>query len=133
MKNIFVYGTLMYDEIWKSIVEGKYEKDIAIINGYERLNVKNEVYPALVERLSSSVKGVVRKNVSSSDIDRLNVFEGKYYKLTKNTALDQGRDIEVLLYLLDNKYSHIVEVTIWSESRLEKNNIDFFYEYLFWF
>lgn len=117
----------MYDEVWNSIVKGSYNKCIASINGYERLNIKNEVYPALVKKKNSEVMGVIWKNVSSLDVEKLNIFEGDYYSLEKGQAIEKsGKKIQISFYLLKNRYSYILENSTWSKRKFETKGLQLF-------
>ena len=59
MKNMFVYGTLIFDDTWNRIVQHHYEKQAAMLPGYKRLSVKGECYPGLVKTFNGSVEGVI--------------------------------------------------------------------------
>ena len=49
MSNLFVYGSLMYEPVWRRIVRGEFQSTRASLRGYRRLCVVNEDYPAIVK------------------------------------------------------------------------------------
>ena len=49
MKNTFVYGSLMFDAVWDALIKNRYRKVAARLDGYTRVCIRGEVYPALVE------------------------------------------------------------------------------------
>ena len=77
--SVFVYGTLMYDEVWSRIVIGKYKRIDAQLSGYRRLKFKDENCPGIVKG-EGTVKGLVRLQVDQDNVARLDTFEGTYYE-----------------------------------------------------
>ena len=58
---MFVYGTLMADEVVHVLLKRNPQKTPAILHGYVRHRVNNHVYPAIVPGTSNDkVTGVVR-------------------------------------------------------------------------
>ena len=69
MKNIFVYGSLMFDSVWNRVVTGSYSKIEGQLFGYSRFTIKGEHYPGLIEK-PGTVDGVIWLDVSDTDIAR---------------------------------------------------------------
>ena len=90
MKNIFVYGSLMFDGIWNRVVKRQYQKQSALLPGYMRLAVKGKSYPGLIKSVNSSVQGMIYFNVTARDIKRLDKFEGRYYRKVPVTVVCEG-------------------------------------------
>ncbi len=63
MSNLFVYGALMYGDIWKHVVKGNCKKYKGKLSGYRRLKIHNKIYPGLVNG-NGEVDGYIRINVS---------------------------------------------------------------------
>jgi gamma-glutamylcyclotransferase (GGCT)/AIG2-like uncharacterized protein YtfP len=134
LNNIFVYGTLMYREVWGKVVKGDYINCAATINGYERFAIKNEVYPAVIKYPNTQVEGIIWKGVNSADLDSLNAFEGEYYSLERGKAIDHdGQVISVLFYLLKDQYQSILESNKWDKHQFEFNHLDLFINTYFGF
>ena len=126
MKNIFVYGSLMYDEVWQRIVQGFHPKIKAEIVGYKRLKVKNAEYPGLV-KAEGIVQGLVWLNVSQSDIEKLDLFEGDFYKRVEGIATDiNNNKIIVNFYLIQNSYLSILEDVEWNKEEWEQHGLEKF-------
>ena len=82
MENIFVYGSLMSEYIYKNVVNSThddYEKSSGILNNYKRVCVKNRIYPAIIQQQDSTVTGILKK-VPVDHLGILDVFEGQEYK-----------------------------------------------------
>jgi gamma-glutamylcyclotransferase (GGCT)/AIG2-like uncharacterized protein YtfP len=87
MKNIFVYGSLMFDDVWNRVVKRRYQKQPALLPGYRRMAIRGKSYPGLIKSVNSSVQGVIYFNVFARDIKRLDKFEGRYYRKVPVTVL----------------------------------------------
>ena len=126
MKSLFVYGSLMYDEVWNKIVQRCHQKLKAEIVGYKRLKVKNANYPGLVKG-KGTVQGFVWLNVSQSNIKRLDSFEGEYYSRVEGIATDINNNrIIVDFYLIQDLYLSILEDSEWDENEFRNNGLDNF-------
>ena len=77
--HVFVYGSLMYDPVWGSVVQGAYQNLSAVAANHRRHAVIGETYPAMVPAAGHSVHGLLWLDVASEDIHRLDVFEGAEY------------------------------------------------------
>lgn len=133
MINVFTYGSLMFDRVWSSVVDGSYRKTEALLNGYVRKAVKGEVYPAICPSAShSEVQGIVYYNVTPADLGRLDVFEGELYcrKTVKVVAVDTGR-IFAETYVLKEEHYPISSHLEWSAEKFEKKDIHRFIESYF--
>lgn len=98
--HVFVYGSLLFDEVWSRVVEGQYSSFGATLSGYRRHAVAGETYPAVMPLAGSSVQGLVYENVSQSDIDRLDLFEGREYRREKASVTDaHGQSVSAHFYL----------------------------------
>ena len=127
LNNIFVYGSLMYSEVWDKIVSESYLNCAATIKGYERFAIQNEVYPAVIKSKGSEVEGLIWKDVNDEDLARLNEFEGEYYVLQSEKAIDdQGSLIPVCFYLLKSQYHSILKNENWDIQRFESKNLPLF-------
>lgn len=126
MKNIFVYGSLMYDEVWYKIVQGFHQKIKAEIVGYKRLKIKNADYPGLITG-EGIVEGLVWLNVSQSNIDKLDLFEGEFYQRVEDIATDiNNNKLVVDFYLIQDSYLSILEDVEWDEKEFKQHGLENF-------
>ena len=87
--NTFVYGSLMFDAVWGSLISTQYAKLNARLNGYARRCVRGEVYPGLTEAEDGMVNGILVIGVTTRDVRVLDRFEGGCYSrrpVTVSTA-----------------------------------------------
>lgn len=79
-RHVFTYGSLMFAEVWQSVVRGRYCSEPVTLSGHARYAIRGETYPAVVPRAGATVEGVLYFNVGSDDLQRLDVFEGGDYR-----------------------------------------------------
>ncbi|KPJ99748.1 MAG: hypothetical protein AMJ60_03930 [Desulfobacterales bacterium SG8_35] len=128
MPNVFTYGSLMFDSVWSLVVEGSYDRCEAILQGYDRKGVRNEVYPVIVPATEhSQVQGIVYLDVSASDLARLNRFEGEYYFRKKEEAVTPDMKIlPVEVFVLKEEYYAIISPKAWDPEHFSTTGIHFF-------
>lgn len=133
MTNIFTYGSLMFEPVWSRVVAGSYERSEAVLQGYDRKSVCNEVYPVVVpSAFHSQVKGIVYYDVSISDLDRLDKFEGEYYfrKTEQVITLDMAA-LPASIYVLKEEYYAIISPQKWDPDYFSTTGIHYFmYSYI---
>lgn len=126
MMNLFVYGALMYEEVWNKIVVGDFEKTIGHLKGYRRLKVKGEQYPGIVAG-KGEVSGFIWLGVDNKNLVRLDEFEGEYYERVAANAVDaEGRTIPVNVYRFRKDFLNLLENTEWSVSEFEATGLEKF-------
>ena len=117
MRNIFTYGSLMFDEVWTRLVTTDYKKIHAEISGFRRLAMKDETYPGLVASAGDVVAGVLRLGVSVTDISVLDQFEGDYYNRITVTAQDAGQDAwknyQADVYVIKPEFQYLLADREW--------------------
>ncbi|MDX2493742.1 MAG: gamma-glutamylcyclotransferase family protein [Desulfuromusa sp.] len=99
--NIFVYGTLMDQEIMGSVSGDQFKFQKAHLNNYVRKRVRGEVYPAIIGQNNSLVDGILYFDVSAEAVDRLDRFEGSQY--VRNEVLvscDNGELVQAQTYII---------------------------------
>ena len=98
-KNVFTYGSLMFDEVWRRVVRGNYRRADASLADHERRAVRGETYPGLIAAPGASVAGVVHLDVDAADLARLDEFEGAPYE-RRSVMLDvSGQPVPAEVYV----------------------------------
>ena len=71
----------MMPDIFGRIVNATYARDPALLFGFERRKVKDDVYPALVPGTNDHrVEGQIIRDLNAVDLARLDLFEGVMYE-----------------------------------------------------
>ncbi len=131
MRNIFVYGSLMFDRVWCSVVTNYYPKFDARLDGYVRLRVKGEDYPGLIEFGGATVAGKVLLGIERADIEQLDQFEGAYYQRKNVTVrLNGNRVAQAETYVFRDEYRFLLSDKAWCAQEFrEKGLVNFLARY----
>lgn len=123
-KHVFVYGTLMWEEVAHGVITGRYRKAPAVLHGYSRKWVRYEWYPGIVPDSDASVNGWIWFDVSADDLRRLDEFEGDEYVRTQVTVqLDTGEELPVDVYRIRDERLEILETADWDEEQFEQHGL----------
>ena len=127
MNKIFVYGSLMFDEVWDSLVKGKFQKSDGQLQGFQRFSIHGEYYPAIVRKNDSHVKGKIISGLSNKHMNILDDFEGHYYQRSK-VKVWQGSTNPMLCdaYIFKGKYHHRLSRKEWNPENFHKHQIKLF-------
>lgn len=105
--HVFVYGTLMDDEIGGLMGLGRYGMARAALHGFCRKRVREEVYPGLIEDEDGVVAGLVYFDVADDDVSRLDSFEGEEYERIRVTVLLESKSpLTCETYLFREEFRH---------------------------
>ena len=113
MKNIFVYGSLMFEEVWEQLTRSHYQKIDAHLKGFIRLKVKGEEYPGIIPSPDNKVTGQLYINVCSDDIEQLDSFEGELYQRSQVIVLSSGAEYPADTYIFKPKYQTLLSGKEW--------------------
>jgi gamma-glutamylcyclotransferase (GGCT)/AIG2-like uncharacterized protein YtfP len=77
MDNVFCYGTLEWPEVLEAVTGRHFASIPAVLPGFARFLLREQVYPAVVERAGAETDGRVWLGVDASALARLDAFEGE--------------------------------------------------------
>lgn len=101
--HVFVYGSLMFEQVWEQVVLGKYQATTATLADYARYAVKGQTYPGVIPEAGKRVKGLVWLSVEQSDIALLDAFEGpEYSRQAVELESDVGMRMPAQVYIWKN-------------------------------
>lgn len=103
MKQLFVYGTLMFPEIREKLTGKVFKISPAVLPGYRRTKVKDADYPAIVKNPDSEVEGILLEDVDEQTIEILSFFEGDEYKTHHVEVFSGNRKIPALTFVWANR------------------------------
>lgn len=126
MKNIFVYGTLMFDEVWRQLISNHYRRIDAELTGFKRLKVKGEDYPGIIPSEGKRVSGELIFNVSTDDVKQLDIFEGEYYRRDKVTIISGKIAYLAETYVFKERYCSLLSKEEWSARAFQKSGLSSF-------
>ena len=114
MDNLFTYGSLMCEDIMRSVAGEELRCAKGVLQGYQRVELKNEHYPAIIEGDGSEVDGVVYFDISEKSMERLDSFEGEMYqRRTVEIQLIDGSVMKVSTYVFKDEYHYRLGTKEW--------------------
>ncbi|CAI0438816.1 unnamed protein product [Linum tenue] len=100
---VFVYGSLMADEVVHVLLNRVPQSSSAILNNYHRCGIKGRVYPAIIPMEDKSVEGRVLCEITQPELEILDTFEAvEYERHTVEVSLPEKK-LEVNTYIWLNK------------------------------
>ena len=113
--NLFAYGSLMCEDIMRSVAGECQPLSAAILPGYQRLSIKGESYPAITQRTDSVVDGVVYTAISEAGLIQLDSFEGEMYqRVRRKVVLDNTQELMVFVYEIKPEFMNRLDNKSWS-------------------
>ncbi|KAL9265430.1 AIG2-like protein [Drosera capensis] len=79
LHNVFVYGSLLADEVVRVLLKRVPDSFPAVLPGYHRFSIKGRVYPAILPVENKQVVGKVLVGISTPELHILDVFEDVEY------------------------------------------------------
>lgn len=131
MLNIFAYGSLMYEPVWRQVVKGRYDGQPASILGYSRYRLRGRTYPALVPGTpDTTISGMLYRRVAHDDIIRLDCFEGHWYqRIGIRCHPDRKSPVIAATYLFKPAYAHLISSEIWDAEQFAQTGIGTFLQH----
>lgn len=103
--NVFVYGSLLADDVVRVLLKRIPQFSSAILPGYHRFSIKGRVYPAILPVENNNVTGRVLFGITDPELLILDEFEDfEYQRTTVDVSLmDTADKLQVQAYIWTNK------------------------------
>ncbi|KAM2544543.1 hypothetical protein TB1_016215 [Malus domestica] len=103
LHKVFVYGSLMAEDVCRVLLNRVPQSSPALLNGYHRYSIKGRVYPAIVPVENKTVAGKVLLGITDPELHILDEFEDVEYERST-----------VEVSLMDTSESLLVQAYVWS-------------------
>ncbi|CAN0859220.1 AIG2-like protein D [Linum grandiflorum] len=106
---VFVYGSLMADEVVRVLLNRVPHSSTALLNSYQRFSIKGRVYPAILPIENKRIQGRVLFGITDPELLVLDVFEDvEYERRTVEVSLredeeEEEKNLQVYAYVWGNK------------------------------
>lgn len=98
--NVFTYGTLMFDDVWRAVV-GRLNASLpGQLGGYEAWKIAGQVFPGMAPATGHEVSGRVWQKVTDEELKRLDAFESGIYHREMINVKTAGGGIDCWVYLM---------------------------------
>jgi hypothetical protein len=122
--HLYAYGTLQLPEIVSQIVGRPLSAQPATLLGYVRFRVADRVYPAIVEEPAGEVTGVVYRDLSPTELTRLDVYEGDLYERRQISVVVGARSLLASTYVLRPEHSHRLSSELWDLEHFRRDHLE---------
>jgi gamma-glutamylcyclotransferase (GGCT)/AIG2-like uncharacterized protein YtfP len=121
--HVFTYGSLMFPEVWRSVVGKDFATIEGIAAGYSIFRVRDAAFPGITPASAgSSVTGLVYLDVDDESIARLDRFEDTFYdRLTLQIDCRSGGQREADAYVVPEKNRHVLTAEPWTAGWFESS------------
>ncbi|XP_022135077.1 AIG2-like protein D isoform X2 [Momordica charantia] len=105
LHRVFVYGTLLADEVIHILLKRIPKSSAAVLNHYQRLSIKGRVYPAIIPVDSKKVSGKILFDITDTEMHILDTFEDVEYKRStvEVSLMDSFEKLLVYAYVWCNE------------------------------
>lgn len=114
-QDLFVYGTLMNNEVLEPLLGCIPKKEAAELADFECVTVKGALYPGLKEKRGQRVMGQLLQRLTPDQLEILDRYEGDEYRRIRVQVAIQGQtDIPCYTYLFKPELNHLLSELPWS-------------------
>ncbi|KAM0059341.1 putative gamma-glutamyl cyclotransferase [Helianthus debilis subsp. tardiflorus] len=101
---VFVYGSLLADDVVQALLNRLPQVSPAILNGYHRFSIKGRDYPAILPVENKKVTGRVLTGLSATELDILDMYEDDKYdkRVVDVSLLDASEVLQAYAYVWGN-------------------------------
>jgi hypothetical protein len=121
--HVYAYGTLQFPAIIAQIVGREVAGRPARLSGYARYRIKGRLYPAIVEAPASEVDGIVYPELDTSELERLDIYEGDLYERRELPVWIGEVTIAACTYVLRPEHAHRLSREPWDLARFEREHL----------
>jgi gamma-glutamylcyclotransferase (GGCT)/AIG2-like uncharacterized protein YtfP len=124
--DLFVYGSLMVSEVMHGVCGYTGPGEAALLPGYRRRRLLDQVYPGIRPWPDDTVEGVLYRGLEAAHLHALDRFEGECYR-REPVRVRVGRlDAEAQAYVLVPGQAHLMSAEPWSLERFLSDGLRVF-------
>jgi gamma-glutamylcyclotransferase (GGCT)/AIG2-like uncharacterized protein YtfP len=123
--NLFTYGTLMFPEVWQTVVGRDFASLPATLRGHQIFRVAGAVYPGIIKLSpppspfppppSTPVPGILYLNLDDESLTHLDQFESDFYQRRPITVTaDDGQLLAAEAYVVPEESRHLLTDEVWT-------------------
>ena len=121
--NLFVYGSLMFDEVWERVAGTRNAVIPAQTAGWEVRALTVGSWPGLVDVPGAVAEGMVRLEVSDEALARLDAFEGDFYERRTLTVRTADGEMTADAWVVAPGHRGAVLPERWDRERFARENL----------
>lgn len=121
---LFVYGSLMNEEVLTSLLGCRFIKTKAFLADYKCLAVSGADYPAIRPERGSVVAGEVVEGLTPQQVRDLDIFEGEYYqRVPVIVVTEKNMENQCETYVFKPEYYNLLTNSGWCNKRFREKHM----------
>lgn len=130
--SLFVYGTLIAPEVMRTLLGRLPDHEPARLIGFKRHPVRSRVYPGMIPNIHQAtepIQGILYRALTSSDMKRLDWFEGEEYtRQTVSANIEGNQVVSTVTYVWTNPLDELDVTKDWSYETFRIQSLDWYLE-----
>ena len=123
-RSLFVYGSLLFDEVQRAVVGRVLRSEPAVLTGYACRRVHGQPYPAVRPDPEAETSGRLCHDVDLDTLRRLDHYEGAVYeRRTAQVTTASGAQIEAEVYVLADAYASLLSDEPWNRDDFARRRL----------
>lgn len=123
-RSLFVYGTLLFDEVQRAVLGRTLRSEPAVLTGYVRRRVRGQPYPAVRPDPEAETPGRLCHDADADTLRRLDHYEGAVYeRRTAPVTTSAGIRVEADVYVLTDAYAGLVSEEPWDRDAFARRHL----------
>jgi len=111
---LFCYGTLEFPPVMAAIAGRLFPGLPAVLGGYRRLGVRDEVFPGIAAQAGAEVAGTLFTGLTRAHLRRFDAYENAFYRRRLLRVRDAaGRARTAWVYVVPRMYRHRLGAEDW--------------------
>ncbi len=111
--SVFTYGTLQVPAVMQAVTNKNLKAVPAVLNGYQRLKVKERTFPGIVKNKSCSIEGMLYKDVDEQTLEQLDYFEDVMYERCLLDVQVGDQTEQAFVYVTKDEYRNSLSEEEW--------------------
>lgn len=128
--NLFVYGTLIFEEILFALLQKRYISIPGLLRNHAIKKFSSAEYPGIIPDITATVSGKIIFDISQNDISILDTYEGIMYQRTKIAVSTNSEYYKCQTYLVKDRYKAKLSQAAWCPLDFQKNSLKHYLENL---
>jgi hypothetical protein len=123
LHHLYAYGTLQVPEVLQQVIGRSVAGRPAVLEGYARYRLRNQVYPGIVEHPGGHVTGLLYSGIDAHELERLDAYEGPLYERRSLTLRVDGEQIEATGYVLRIEHRRLLSNHPWELGAFSRDHL----------
>jgi gamma-glutamylcyclotransferase (GGCT)/AIG2-like uncharacterized protein YtfP len=123
---LFVYGTLLADEIVERVIGRQPRTAPAVLSGYACYYVRGATFPGIIREKPGRVEGRIITDLSQMENNRLDSYEDPFYLRTRVKVRVDEQLLQAETYVIPQEKKNLLSSQLWTWDEFERKYLEDF-------